>query len=50
MASLANKDLDKPDRVKTLYNKVIDKKPFILVGGKSAKLKFNKLAEVMKGR
>ena len=48
MASLANKDLDKPDRVKTLYNKVIDKKPFILVGGKSAKLKFNKLAEVMK--
>ena len=36
MASLANKDLDKPDRVKTLYNKVIDKKPFILVGGKSA--------------
>ena len=48
MGSLANKDLTKPDRVKTLYNKIIDKKPFILVGGKSAKLKFTKLAEDMK--
>ena len=48
MGSLANKDLTKPDRVKTLYNKIIDKKPFILVGGKSTKLKFTKLAEDMK--
>jgi hypothetical protein len=46
MGKLTNSDLEKPDRVLAIYNK-ITKKPkqaFLLVNGKTAKLSFSKIA------